>query len=127
MSNPFPGMNPYLEAPAYWSNVHGRLIAILTDMLDTTLPLGYFANIQERCRVVQTERSIFPDSLVRQDKYTTPRSGRHSHCAPATGKRPYSAQTARALYSAFLWNPARRILTFSTRRKAALSSLPLRC
>jgi hypothetical protein len=75
MSNPFPGMNPYLEAPAHWSNVHDRMIAILTDMLDIALPPGYVANIQERCRVVQTERSIFPDTLVRHDRHTPPQSG----------------------------------------------------
>ena len=95
MSNPFPGMNPYLEAPAHWSNVHGRLIAILTDMLDTALPVGYVANIQERCRVVQTERSIFPDSLVRQDRYTTPPSGSTVTASPLRESDVFGADRPR--------------------------------
>ncbi|KAB8319875.1 DUF4058 family protein [Tolypothrix campylonemoides VB511288] len=26
MNSPFPGMNPYLENPVFWSEVHHRLI-----------------------------------------------------------------------------------------------------
>ncbi|MGK7884891.1 MAG: DUF4058 family protein, partial [Crocosphaera sp.] len=26
MPSPFPGMNPYLELPQFWSQVHNRLI-----------------------------------------------------------------------------------------------------
>ena len=39
MSSPFPGMNPYLENPAYWSEVHNRLIVNLADSLAPLIPL----------------------------------------------------------------------------------------
>ncbi len=68
MSNPFPGMNPYLEAAGQWSNVHSRLIALITDVLDAVMPPGYAASIGERCRVVQTGRGIYPDVYVSQEK-----------------------------------------------------------
>ncbi|MGB3294048.1 MAG: DUF4058 family protein [Phormidesmis sp.] len=32
MGSPFPGMNPYLENPATWSNLHSRLIVALANL-----------------------------------------------------------------------------------------------
>ncbi|NEP45734.1 MAG: DUF4058 family protein, partial [Okeania sp. SIO2H7] len=29
MPSPFPGMNPYLENPAYWPSIHHRLIVAI--------------------------------------------------------------------------------------------------
>ena len=31
MDNPFPGMNPYLEQPQLWHQVHNRLIVAIAD------------------------------------------------------------------------------------------------
>lgn len=33
MPSPFPGMNPYLENPELWSEVHSRLIVAIADDL----------------------------------------------------------------------------------------------
>lgn len=33
MDSPFPGMNPYLENPATWPNLHSRLIVALANLL----------------------------------------------------------------------------------------------
>ncbi|WP_442933217.1 DUF4058 family protein [Microcoleus sp. herbarium12] len=33
MPNPFPGMNPYLESPEFWPEVHSRLIVAIADAL----------------------------------------------------------------------------------------------
>ncbi len=33
MGSPFPGMNPYLENPATWPNLHSRLIVVLAKTL----------------------------------------------------------------------------------------------
>ena len=38
MPSPFPGMDPYLENPALWPNVHGRLIAAIADALSPLYP-----------------------------------------------------------------------------------------
>ncbi|WP_414572726.1 DUF4058 family protein [Nostoc sp. CCY 9925] len=44
----FPGMNPYLEDPALWPGVHGRLIVAITDFLSPQLRRKYFVAIEER-------------------------------------------------------------------------------
>jgi hypothetical protein len=38
MISPFPGMNPYLENPVFWSEVHHRLIAIIADEIEPNIP-----------------------------------------------------------------------------------------
>ena len=41
MPSPFPGMDPYLEAPARWRGVHVSLIATLRGTLNRQLPPDY--------------------------------------------------------------------------------------
>jgi hypothetical protein len=43
MPSPFPGMDPYLEAPGLWPDLHGSLIAALRLDLNARLPDRYFA------------------------------------------------------------------------------------
>jgi hypothetical protein len=38
MNSPFPGMNPYLENPIFWSEVHHRLIAVIADEIEPNIP-----------------------------------------------------------------------------------------
>ena len=39
MPSPFPGMNPYLENPDLWSEVHHRLITAIADAIESNLSL----------------------------------------------------------------------------------------
>jgi hypothetical protein len=48
MSTPFSGMDPYLERPNLWSNVHNSLIASIRDFLTPRLRPRYFVAIEER-------------------------------------------------------------------------------
>ncbi|MDZ8184269.1 MAG: DUF4058 family protein [Nostoc sp. ChiSLP02] len=48
MPSPFPGMNPYLEDPALWPGVDGRLIVAIADFLSPQLRPKYFVAIEER-------------------------------------------------------------------------------
>ena len=64
MPSPFPGMDPYLEAPARWRSVHVTLIASLMGTLNRQLPPKYVAEIDERLYVVQSDRLIYPDLAV---------------------------------------------------------------
>jgi hypothetical protein len=48
MPGPFPGMDPYLEAPDYWPRMHNRLITFMESALNATLPEGFAANADER-------------------------------------------------------------------------------
>jgi Protein of unknown function (DUF4058) len=48
MLSPFPGMNPYLEAPALWSGVHHWLITEIARSLQSQLRPRYFVAVEER-------------------------------------------------------------------------------
>ncbi|MBI4531245.1 MAG: DUF4058 family protein [Candidatus Latescibacteria bacterium] len=45
---PFPGMDPYLEAPDIWPDFHDRLATVLSAMLNAELPGHYYARLQKR-------------------------------------------------------------------------------
>jgi hypothetical protein len=61
MPSPFPGMDPFLENPAFFPSVHSRLITFMAEALQSRLPEPYFADISERLWVETTERQIEPD------------------------------------------------------------------
>ena len=66
MRCPFPGMDPYLERPALWSDFHDSLIAYIREVLQPLLRPRYVALSQDRLYVLETERPIRPDvSVVR--------------------------------------------------------------
>jgi Protein of unknown function (DUF4058) len=46
MPSPFPGMDPYLES--HWGDIHHRLITYGSDQLQSVLPFGLVASIEER-------------------------------------------------------------------------------
>ncbi|MEH2048629.1 DUF4058 family protein [Nostoc sp.] len=48
MNSPFPGMNPYLENPVFWSEVHHRLITAIADTIEQTIPPQYRVAIEQR-------------------------------------------------------------------------------
>ena len=47
MPSPFPGMDPYLEAPAFWSGFHARYVVALSAALTHVLPRGYYADVEQ--------------------------------------------------------------------------------
>ena len=69
IGSPFPGMDPYLEAPDIWPDFHDRLAGVLSAMLNELLPQRYYARIQKRPELgVVLEagilRRIVPDVTV---------------------------------------------------------------
>ena len=67
MPSPFPGMDPYLERPPYFSDLHDQFIANLSAALQGRLPDPYFATISQRVWVEVSARSIGPDvEIVRR-------------------------------------------------------------
>ncbi len=48
MLNPFLGMNPYLEHPELWHQVHNRLIVGLADAIADQVAPHYFVSIEQR-------------------------------------------------------------------------------
>ena len=67
MPNPFPGMNPYLENPELWPEVHSRLIVAIADALGVYLRPKYRVAIEKRVYQISGEESLLvgiPDVLV---------------------------------------------------------------
>jgi len=48
MPSPFPGMDPYLEHPALWPDVHHELISGIREQLNRCIRPGYVARVEER-------------------------------------------------------------------------------
>jgi Protein of unknown function (DUF4058) len=63
MPSPFPGMDPYLEAPDIWPDVHNSLAGEIRAALNERLPAPYYARVEMRQEVGITD---------------TPRSGRRT-------------------------------------------------
>lgn len=63
MPNPFPGMNPYLEDPKEWGDVHHALMTYIRDALQPALPSTYAARLNIRVFVDEFQPRI-PDVLV---------------------------------------------------------------
>lgn len=65
MPSPFPGMNPFLEGPAFWSDFHFRFVNTWCETVAGCLPDAYSARIGERVYLVEqppvTKKLILPD------------------------------------------------------------------
>ncbi|NNJ09886.1 DUF4058 family protein [Chloroflexales bacterium ZM16-3] len=68
MDSPFPGMNPYLEAPSMWPDVHHELIAIIRDQIQRKLSPAYRAVITPYAVFESIEiapvRRVVPDVAI---------------------------------------------------------------
>jgi hypothetical protein len=67
MESPFPGMDPYLEHPALWPDVHNRLIAALADDLSERVAPRYYVRLERRTYLLKADDLVFigrPDIAV---------------------------------------------------------------
>jgi hypothetical protein len=55
MSSPFPGMDPFLENPGLWPDVHNSLIFVGRELLTQQLRPRYYVRIEERIYVSSEE------------------------------------------------------------------------
>ncbi len=70
MLSPFPGMNPWLERPGLWPDVHTNLITALQEVLAPLVRPRYYVAVQQRTviSVVPPDpHPIFPDLSVVED------------------------------------------------------------
>ncbi len=71
MKSPFPGMDPFLEQPAYWPDFHSRFINVWCEAIADALPPHYEATIGERdCQVehdLEMRNFVLPDVVVTHD------------------------------------------------------------
>ncbi|AFY48045.1 hypothetical protein Nos7524_2198 [Nostoc sp. PCC 7524] len=67
MPSPFPGMNPYLENPELWPEVHSRLIIAIADEIAPQLRPKYRVAVEKRVYQMTDENSVLvgiPDVVV---------------------------------------------------------------
>lgn len=75
MPYPFPGMNPYLENPDLWPEVHHLLISLLAETLNPQLLPIYRVAIEKRVYQVTGEDAVLvgiPDATIAKTKASPP-------------------------------------------------------
>ncbi|MBM2849198.1 MAG: hypothetical protein HW418_2140 [Anaerolineales bacterium] len=95
MPSPFPGMDPYLENPATWSDLHQSLITYIRDALQPELRPNYLARIGERVYVAETGRNIYPDVTLlgrpmREPRPTGPAPAAEAEASPVAVREPFT-------------------------------------
>lgn len=77
MPSPFPGMDPYLESPDLWPDVHHRIISEMQQMLNPSLRPRYVARVELRVYISDEDdpgrRVIIADLRVEKRGTRTPR------------------------------------------------------
>ncbi len=65
MPSPFPGMDPYLEDPSLWPDVHHELLSVARERLNRQLRPQYHVRVQERVYISDENdpgrKAITPD------------------------------------------------------------------
>src|SRR5438552_2944861 len=67
MASPFPGMDPYLEAPSLWETVHHWILSALAEELGEAVPDRYWVAIEKRVYAAEPEDLVLvgrPDASV---------------------------------------------------------------
>ena len=90
MTSPFPGMDPYLEHPAYWLDFHSRFVNCWCEAVADALPPHYEASLGERVYLIdhdpEARRLGYSDVAVTQGESVLP-----GHCA--FGRRTHDTGT----------------------------------
>lgn len=64
MPSPFPGMDPYLEAPAIWPDFHDAFAGAIRNELNQTLPAPYYARLEMRPEIGIAADDVSPRRAV---------------------------------------------------------------
>ena len=70
MASPFPGMDPYLKQPVFWSFFHTRLMVAIADALAADLRPKYYIEVETRSYMDTPEGELLigiPDAVVLKD------------------------------------------------------------
>jgi len=70
MTNPFPGIDPYVESQHYWQDFHTRFLTYTSDAINDQLPDHYEARFEERFTIASyhTEGDVRPDVAILRDE-----------------------------------------------------------
>jgi hypothetical protein len=67
MPSPLPGMDLFLEQPAFWSSFHSRFIVALADAIEAGLTPAYYVEVEARTYLDEDNDSLLigiPDAVV---------------------------------------------------------------
>lgn len=116
MPSPFPGMDPYLEHPAFWTEFHHRFLDAWSESLAASLPDEFEAGLGERVYLTdydpETRKLIYPDVAVSEE---SPRDVSGSRSAAVATLEPITVPLAflggpREAYIEILHRPDRRLV-----------------
>lgn len=71
MPSPFPGMDPFLEHPSLWPDIHNSLIAAIRDELSPQVAPRYYVGLERRAYLFKPDDIVFvgrPDVSIVQPK-----------------------------------------------------------
>lgn len=115
--NPFPGMNPYLEDPAFWRDFHATFIICLREAIVDDLPDAYEGRIDESVRLVQMAdelvKLVYPDVAISHNSSSPSRSRSGTGTAtlePQTVTQPFYEEV-RETRVEILHRPERDLVT----------------
>jgi Protein of unknown function (DUF4058) len=98
MRSPFPGMDPYLEDPIFWSSFHSRFLVAIADAITPQVIPKYYVEIEARTYIDNGEDDILigiPDAVVLANK--TQALAQSSPTATAVQVRPQRVRVPMAL------------------------------
>lgn len=76
MPSPFPGMDPYLEDPRLWPDVHSRMINVFSELVAEQVSPHFTVHIEERVYIASLDeirrQLIVPDLYVIQQEAQRP-------------------------------------------------------
>ncbi|MCA9034525.1 MAG: DUF4058 family protein [Planctomycetaceae bacterium] len=98
MQSPFPGMDPYLEAPSLWPDVHHELLSVARELLNRRLRPQYHVRVEERVYVFDENdpgrNAVIPD-LEAQKRGQEPIDKWPEGCSALFVPDPFSEAFAR--------------------------------
>lgn len=81
MPSPFPGMDPFLEDPRLFPDLHGRMVIHLCEAIQPRLPEPYYALTRTRIWLEVPQRPVWPDVIVQRQNGAEP-AGRAPRSRP---------------------------------------------
>jgi Protein of unknown function (DUF4058) len=120
MPSPFPGMDPFLEKPSSWADVHHELISVIRATLTDLLQPRYFVQIEERVYISTEDdpgRTVFiPDvhilSRLGRDQPASPiEAGVGTDVAEPLILKTLVKETIREYYLEVIDPETRRVVT----------------
>ena len=93
MPCPFPGMDPYLEHPSIWPDVHNRLNVFIADDISPQIGPNYYVALEERVYISEPEKRGF---IGRPDVTVVGRSETRAETSPT--RRDSSVRTVQVPY-----------------------------